>query len=212
MKKSNTTNINSLLVIFLLLSFLISSLAMASGDTPETKVKFVFEKIDSSLSILKSQNKLTKMNIKSELTTYLLPEVNAQFFSYKVLNKNLQKVPEELKSEFVFELTEQLINTYSHLLSKRNDESIIIGSSSLSTSGKIAMVNLTIVGKNKTNKAVVKLLKSPDETWQFFDIVIEGISIIDTKQKEINASFNKLGVEGTLQHLKSINQKSLTSS
>ena len=52
------------------------------------------------------------------------------------------------------------------------------------------MVNLTIVGKTKSNKAVVKLLKSSDESWKFFDIVIEGISLIDTKQAEINSIIN----------------------
>jgi hypothetical protein len=30
---------------------------------------------------------------------------------------------------------------------------------------------------------------------------------LQTKQAEINASFNKLGVEGTLSHLQKINQK-----
>ena len=50
------------------------------------------------------------------------------------------------------------------------------------------MVNVTIIGESATNKAVVKLLKSNDEVWQFFDIVVEGISLLDSKQAEINSS------------------------
>jgi phospholipid transport system substrate-binding protein len=211
MKKSNSTNINTFIVIFILISFLISSLAMASTVTPETKVKVVFQRIESSLSSLKINNEFTKSNIRGVLTQFFLPEVNTQYFSYKVLNKNLPKVPKELKGEFAKELTAQLINTYSNLLSKQSDEVINIGSARLSKDGKISNVNVTITGKNKTNKAVVKLLKSKDDVWQFFDIVIEGISIIDTKQKEINSSFKRLGVEGTLQHLKDINQRSASS-
>ncbi|MEW6989212.1 hypothetical protein AADZ91_00870 [Colwelliaceae bacterium 6441] len=46
----------------------------------------------------------------------------------------------------------------------------------------------------------------------FVDIVVEGISLLDTKQKESNSRFNKLGAEGTLLHLKHINQRSLTTS
>jgi ABC-type transporter MlaC component len=211
MKKLNERNVNIFIAIFLLLSILISYAALATTDTPEMKVKAVFGQIESSLMSLKSKDQFTKINIRDVLNKYFLPEVNTRFFSYKILNKNLTKIPSELKDEFVTELSAQLINTYSHLLSKSNNESINIGASSLSESGRIAMVKITIVGNNKTNKAVVKLLKSKAETWQFFDIMIEGISLLDTKQKELNSSFKRLGIEGTLLHLKSINQRALIS-
>lgn len=212
MKKSYDRSVDILVVIFILLSLIISSFALASTEEAESKVKRVFEKIESSLSSLKSKNEFTKTNIRTELTKYFLPEVNSQYFSYKVLNKNLPKISKELKVEFVTELTSQLINTYSHLLTKYNDESISVGRGILSKSGKIAMVNLTIVGKNKSNKAVVKLLKSSDGNWKFFDIVVEGISLIDTKQAEINSSINKLGIQATLQQLKEINSRNITPS
>lgn len=212
MKNSYNKNVNLLVALFLLTSILIASMVLAAPMTPEEKVRHVFEQVESSLSRLKSSNKLDKANITEVLTQYLLPEINTQYFSYKILNKNLPKISDELKQEFVTELTTQFINTYSNLLAKRNDETIVVDSSSLSKSGKIAMVNLLIQGKNKTNKAVVKLLKTETETWQFFDLVVEGVSIIDTRQKEMNSSFNRLGINGTLEQLKSINQKSITSS
>jgi ABC-type transporter MlaC component len=211
MKKSYKNNVNLYLVIFLLLSICISFLAVATTDTPEIKTKAVFSQIESALLILKSNNEFTKSNIRSVLTQYLLPEVNIQYFSYKVINQNLPKLSAELRTEFVTELSNQLINTYTNLLSKYSGESMTIGTGSLSKSGKMSMVNITITGESKVNKAVVKLLISKEGTWQFFDIIIEGISLLDAKQKEINSSFSKLGVEGTLLHLKSINQRSLTS-
>ena len=212
MKNSSEKSVNVIIGLFILLSLLISSIALASADEAESKVKVVFGQIESSLSSLKSKNEFTKDNIRNELTKYLLPEVNTKFFSNKVLNKNLQKVPEELKEPFIAELSTQLINTYSNLLSKYNDETIVINNATLSKSGKIAMVNLTVVGKNTSNKAVVKLLKSNEDKWQFFDIVVEGISLLDTKQAEISSSFNRLGAEGTLQRLKEINQESVKAS
>jgi ABC-type transporter MlaC component len=212
MKKSYERSADVFVVIFILLSLLISSFVLASTEEAESKVKRVFEQIESSLFSLKSKNEFTKANVKNELTKYFLPEVNSQYFSYKVLNKNLPKISKEQKDEFVRELTSQLINTYSHLLTKHNDETISVGRGVLSKSGKIAIVNLTIVGKNKSNKAVVKMLKSSDESWKFYDIVVEGVSLIDTKQAEINSSINKLGLEATLQRLKDINSRSITTS
>jgi ABC-type transporter MlaC component len=188
---------------------LISATVFASEDNAKVKVKSVFTAIESSLIKLKTTGTLNKANIRGVLSQYLLPEVDTRYFTYKVLNKNMAKVPDELKAAFVSELTLQLINTYSNLLTAYNNEVINIGQSTLSKSGKMAMVDITIVGKSKTNKAVVKLMLSNDSNWLFFDIEVEGISLLQTKQAEINASFTKLGVEGTLSHLQKINQKVL---
>ena len=186
---------------------LISTSAFASADAAKNKVKAVFGQIEASLVTLKQTQRLTKVNIRAVLTEYLLPEVETRYFTYKVLNKNLTKVPEALRESFVTELSLQLINTYSSLLNKYNNEQLYIGQSSLSPSGKMAMVDITIVGKTKSNKALVKLMQSNANDWLFFDIEVEGISLLQTKQGEINASFNRLGVDGTLLHLKNINQR-----
>jgi ABC-type transporter MlaC component len=207
MKTKRAFNTNLLSVVFITIALLISATVFASADEAKVKVKNVFSQVETSLIKLKKTDTLTKNNIRDVLNQYLLPEVDTRYFTYKVLNKNMAKVSDELKTSFITELSQQLINTYSNLLNKYNNEVINIGQSTLSKSGKIAMVDITIVGKNKTNKAVVKLLQSNELNWLFFDIEVEGISLLQTKQAEINASFNKLGVEGTLSHLQKINQK-----
>lgn len=209
MKTKKAFNTNLLSVVIITMVLLISATVFASEDNAKVKVKSVFTAIESSLIKLKTTGTLTKANIRGVLSQYLLPEVDTRYFTYKVLNKNMAKVPDELKAAFVSELTLQLINTYSNLLTAYNNEVINIGQSTLSKSGKMAMVDITIVGKSKTNKAVVKLMLSNDSNWLFFDIEVEGISLLQTKQAEINASFTKLGVEGTLSHLQKINQKVL---
>ncbi len=199
------TNLTTVVVITLVL--LISTTVFASSEDAKSKVKTVFNQVETSLIALKQDNALTKIRVREVLTKVLLPEVDTRYFTYKVLNKNMSKVPDELKEQFINELSLQLISTYSNLLNKYNNEVINIGHSSLSQSGKMAMVDISIVGKTKTNNAVVKLLLSNAKEWLFFDIEIEGISLLQTKQGEINTSFNKLGIEGTLAHLRKINQK-----
>lgn len=207
MKIERAKYTNLMTVVFITIALLISATVFASADDAKSKVKAVFSQVESSLINLKQSDRMTKGNIREVLTKYLLPEVDTRYFTYKVLNKNMVKVPETLRESFIAELSLQLINTYSNLLSKYNNEAISIGQSTLSKSGKMAMVDITIVGKTNTNKAVVKLLLSNENEWLFFDIEVEGISLLQTKQGEINASFNKLGIEGTLSHLQKINQK-----
>lgn len=204
-KRNNNTNLIS--VVIFTMALLITATVFASPDDAKAKVKQIFSQVEASLIKLKQTETLTKANIKDVLNKYLLPEVDTRYFTYKILNKNFTKVPEELREPFIAELSLQLINTYSNLLNKYDNEVINIGESTISKSGKMAMVDITIVGSTKTNKAVVKLLQSSTQAWFFFDIEVEGISLLQTKQAEINASFNKLGIEGTLLQLQKINHK-----
>ncbi|MBA6306851.1 ABC transporter substrate-binding protein [Colwellia sp. MB3u-70] len=204
-KRTNNTNLIS--VVIFTMALLITATVFASPDDAKAKVKQIFSQVEASLIKLKQTETLTKANIRDVLNQYLLPEVDTRYFTYKILNKNFTKVPEELREPFIAELSLQLINTYSNLLNKYDNEVINIGESTISKSGKMAMVDITIVGSTKTNKAVVKLLQSSTQTWLFFDIEVEGISLLQTKQAEINASFNKLGIEGTLLQLQKINHK-----
>jgi phospholipid transport system substrate-binding protein len=208
-KRNNNTNLISVVIFTMVL--LITATVFASPDDAKAeakaKVKQIFSQVEASLNKLKQTETLTKANIREVLNKYLLPEVDTQYFTYKILNKNLTKVPEELREPFITELSLQLINTYSNLLTKYDNEVINIDESTISKSGKMAMVDITIVGSTKTNKAVVKLLQSTSQAWLFFDIEIEGISLLQTKQAEINASFNKLGIAGTLLQLQKINHK-----
>jgi phospholipid transport system substrate-binding protein len=204
-KRNNNTNLIS--VVIFTMALLITATIFASPNDAKVKVKQIFSQVEASLMRLKQTETLTKANIRNVLNQYLLPEVDTRYFTYKILNKNLIKVPEELREPFIAELSLQLINTYSNLLNKYDHEVINIGESTISKSGKMAMVDITIVGSTKTNKAVVKLLQSSTQAWLFFDIEVEGISLLQTKQAEINASFNKLGIEGTLLQLQKINHK-----
>ncbi|MBA6296288.1 phospholipid-binding protein MlaC [Colwellia sp. MB02u-9] len=207
MTSKRTYNTNLISVVIFTMALLITATVFASPDDAKAKVKQIFSQVEASLIKLKQTETLTKTNIKDVLNKYLLPEVDTRYFTYKILNKNFTKVPEELREPFIAELSLQLINTYSNLLNKYDNEVINIGESTISKSGKMAMVDITIVGSTKTNKAVVKLLQSSTQAWLFFDIEVEGISLLQTKQAEINASFNKLGIEGTLLQLQKINHK-----
>lgn len=213
MKKSPANNVNFLVFIFLLLSLLISSLALASTNKSlaENKVTVVFKNIEEAVTALKIQNQLELKYIKTVLNTHLVPELHAQYFSYKVLGKHIAKMSAETKEAYVTELTAQLINTYSRLLSKYNHETISVGHATLSKSEKIAAVSVSISDKERVSNAVIKLIKTNHDDWLFFDIIIEGVSLADNKHAEVNASINKHGVEETLQRLKAINQKSLIS-
>lgn len=208
MKHSSNSTINGAILIFILLSVLISVAVMAETNTdPSIKISRAFNNIEQEVNQLKSNNKSTRNELTTVLNKYLLPEINSRYFAMKSLGKYVKTMSDENKLAYTNELQIQLINNYANLLSKHNNDKISTGSSNISASGKSAQVNLKIENKNHTNRAIIKLIKTSKQDWQIFDIVVEGISLLQTKQAELNSSITKIGVDSTLEKLKSINAK-----
>lgn len=177
------------------------------NNEPEKQVKVAFGIIEQEIIQLKQRNEFNSAQIKKVLNQHLLPEINTRYFALKSLGKYAKDMSEETKLSYIQALQIQLINSYANLLSNYNNEKIVFNKSSVSDSGKIAQVYLNIESRNKTNTAVIKLMKITDDNWKIFDIVIEGISLVQTKQAELNSSIAKLGVVGTLEKLQTMNAK-----
>lgn len=168
----------------------------------------LFGGLESSLGALYSTNQLTLDNVKNTLRHKLIPASNTKYFAYKVLGKNLVKMNEEQKLAFIEALTQNLINSYASILVKYHNEKIVIAEPKIQPSGKIATVGIELQGMEKPVKAVSKWLFSEKlNTWQIFDIVIEGVSLLQSKQAEINSSISRNGVEATIDKLNHINGK-----
>lgn len=200
--------LNGLTLAFILLSIFIATLAVADTNSePDKQVKVAFGTIEHEIIQLKSRNEFNNTQIKKILNQHLLPEINTRYFALKSLGKYAKDMTEELKLSYIQALQVQLINSYANLLSNYNNEKIVFNKNSISESGKIAQVYLNIESRNKTNTAVIKLMKITDDDWKIFDIVIEGISLVQTKQAELSSSIAKIGLVGTLEKLQTINAK-----
>ncbi|XPF93180.1 MlaC/ttg2D family ABC transporter substrate-binding protein [Colwellia sp. RE-S-Sl-9] len=208
MKNKSNMTLNGLTLAFILLSIFIATLALADANNePDKQVKVAFGTIEQEIIQLKSRNEFNNTQIKKILNQHLLPEINTRYFALKSLGKYAKDMSEEMKLSYIQALQIQLINSYANLLSNYNNEKIVFNKNSISESGKIAQVYLNIESRNKTNTAVIKLMKITDDDWKIFDIVIEGISLVQTKQAELSSSITKVGLVGTLEKLQTINAK-----
>ena len=200
-------------LIILAKHMLTVAVLFASMLTQATEVKAsataLFGGLEESLGKYYSTNQLTLDNVKMTLRHKLLPASNTKYFAYKVLGKNLVKMNEEQKLAFIEALTQNLINSYASILVKYHNQKIVIAEPKMQPSGKIATVAIELRGIEKPIKAVSKWRFSENlNTWQIFDIVIEGVSLLQTKQAEINSSISRNGIEATLDKLNQVNTKS----
>ncbi len=212
MKTSPKNSTNLIIIVFLLLSFFIAQVAMA-GNTiaPAKKIEQLFSKIEQEVNTLKHKQVFNKQELKQLLNQHLMPEVNNRYFALKVLGKHVKTMDDNLKRGYVNELENQLMHSYANLLSKYNNEKVLVTSEKISSNNKHAQVAINVINQQKTVSAVIKLNKNSENQWLIFDIVIEGISLLQSKQSEVQSSISKIGIEKTLEKLKELNLKQTNS-
>lgn len=212
MKTSPKNSTNLIIIVFLLLSFFIAQVAMA-GNTiaPAKKIEQLFSKIEQEVNTLKHKQVFNKQELKQLLNQHLMPEVNNRYFALKVLGKHVKTMDDNLKRGYVNELENQLMLSYANLLSKYNNEKVLVTSEKISSNNKHAQVAINVINQQKTVSAVIKLNKNSENQWLIFDIVIEGISLLQSKQSEVQSSISKIGIEKTLEKLKELNLKQTNS-
>lgn len=196
-------------LVFIVVSLLLSANVLASEPlTPKTKVETLFTQVRESLINYPVEQRQQFKVVKSVLTQVILPSFDIRYFCQKVLGKHLTKLDEQQNQQFQLQMTQALINSYSSLLRKYNNESITVTKWSISESTKFATVNVQIATQPKVRQAIIKLINTPQHDWLLFDIIVEGVSLLQTKQGEINSAISKLGVDQTLQKLAEKNSMS----
>lgn len=191
-----------LLGIFIfLVASLLAGKVMASDLAG--KAGQIFSKVETELKLLKRENKLQSGELRQLVNNTLLPHIDNKYFTYKVLGKHLEKMSAEQRVEFVELLTVELIGNYAESLKRYNNESISVGASTIAPSGKLATLAMKFSGQDKPINAMTKWrLSDKDNSWYIYDFVVEGVSLLQTKQKEIAHQLSSIGIDGTIVNLK----------
>jgi phospholipid transport system substrate-binding protein len=191
-----------LVIYFISLTALLTGTALA--ENVDKVADKLFKKVEAELTNLKQQNNLTVQSTKQLVEKELLVNIDEKFFAYKVLGKHLVKLTPEQKTEFVSVLKDTLVANYASSLVNYNNEKIVLASSIMTNSNKGASITMKLVGENKTTQLTTKWRFSDvEDKWLMYDFVIEGISLLQSKQKELAKVLATSGPEATLELLKS---------
>jgi phospholipid transport system substrate-binding protein len=167
----------------------------ANAAPTDNPYELVREVASSTLKRIQQDNQLIQQNpgqLKVVLREQLMPYVNHKLAAKLVLGKTVGTT--EQKSAFYQAFEEYLVATYTSVFRKYVDQQLVIEKRSASQS------------KNKPNKKVVTVKtrlvdgKSPDihidfkvrlnrksGKWAVYDMVVEGVSLLNSKKAELRA-------------------------
>jgi phospholipid transport system substrate-binding protein len=187
--------IKTLLVVVLLIG---SQSAFAQQQTPHQVIEglgdSLFKRLSEEQKNLSSQPELVREIIEQEL----MPHVDYRYAAYKILGKYIKKIIKEEREEFALAMKDYLTVIYVNALSQYKNQEITFQPAIKHKKGKkIAVVKALITEQGAPNIAIDFKLRLDRKTkqWKAFDMVIEGISLINAKQAEITSRLRSSDIQ-----------------
>jgi phospholipid transport system substrate-binding protein len=170
--------------------FIASQPVFAQQHTPHQVITglgdSLFKRLAEEQDNLSSQPELVREIIEQEL----MPHIDYRYAAFKILGNYIKKISKQEREEFALAMKDYLTVIYVNALSQYKNQNIIFEPTPKTAKGKTkAMVKARITEKGTPDIAInFKLhLDKKSKQWKAFDMVIEGISLIATKQVEIGA-------------------------
>jgi len=177
--------------------------ALAWEDSPYEVIanagNNLFSRIASQQQALKTQPGLMTSIVEQEL----MPYVDHRYAAFKILGKNLRTINKAQREAFVLAMKKHLSQSYVQVLSKYTDQKVTFQQQEQAANRKIVSVKSVISQAGKPDIEMdFRLRKNKNSRqWLAFDIVVEGISMLDAKQAEISAKIRSHGIDEVIAEL-----------
>jgi phospholipid transport system substrate-binding protein len=190
--------LNLLFVGFILL--ISSSLAQAQEVNPYQMLQDVamvtFERIKTERQEIEKNPEKLRTIMEEEL----LPYVDYNFSSLKVLGKHFRTVPKEKVPEFIKVFREYLITTYALALAYYDGQEVVFQPMQEVDDEKTITVRAIVKepGRPDINIAFKLRKNSKTDEWKAYDMVAEGISLLSSKQSEFESILRQDGIQAVI--------------
>lgn len=194
---------NSIFLIVICWALLNSQISLASQETIEVKSQAFTISLEKHLKLIKNKFPGDPNAIQSVIEEIVLPYVDSKYFALKVLGKHASKMTVEQRKTFIDLLKSSMVNNYIAVLKHYNNETLILETIRKSESGKTAktVVKIDAAFNYQTKDKKINLIwrfNKDKGTWKIYDLEAEGISLLQSKQKEISSLISQQGIDSML--------------
>ncbi len=169
---------------------------MVQGAAEQT-----FKRFASEQQNIQANPNLLKDIVREEL----MPYINYKYSAFKVIGKHLKKTTDAERRAFVPVFREYLVTSYAQVFTLY-DNQVVEFSPEKSFKGKrIVSVSTHIImpGRDNIDVSFKVRLNKKTKKWQAYDMVAEGVSLLDSKQAELGGIIRQKGLPYVTELLKS---------
>ena len=164
-----------------------------------------FARINADKSKLEENPEHIKVIIEEEL----IPYFDYKYAAYKVMGKYLRTTTKAQRIDFVEAFRSYLVNAYGHILSEYDQQEVEVIDNNYFQDKKIISIPVKIRDLNGQVTQIAFKLRKNKKTgqWKVFDVIAEGISMLNTKQSEFGELIHKKGIDHVIALLEKKNSE-----
>jgi phospholipid transport system substrate-binding protein len=197
---------NLISIFALIITMFISVPAFSAEVSPYKVIENVGNKLFDRIA--NNQQEIQKFPglMRTIVDEELMPHVDYKYAAYKILGKNLRSTSKKQREDFVLSMRQYLIRTYANALMEYEDQKVNYEPEKATKNKKIVSITTQIVDEKRPTITIVFKLRKNKKTheWKAFDMVVEGISLLASKQAELGKRIAKEGIDNVTLELASI--------
>mgnify|MGYP000088392917 CR=1 FL=1 len=180
-----------------------------TADTSASTTRIYVDKKDPYLMIKKVAGKTFKRFadeqqaiqvdpniIKDIVREELMPYINYKYSAFKVIGKHLKNTTDQERKDFVPVFRDYLVTSYAQVFTLYDNQPVEFSPAKDFTDKKIVAVDTRVIMAGRDNIDVSFKVRRNRKTneWKAFDMVAEGVSLLDSKQAELSGVIRQKGL------------------
>ena len=195
----------------LVLFALLGSGTVRATDDPVAVISTVSDEILAHLETEAERIRSDPDYLLHLIDELLVPHIDQRTIARRVLDKHWQNASETQRDQFTVEFRRYMARFYAQVFCEYAGEEISIDHSALTQSedGEQVVVKAEITPPGGECVDVRYRLRTIGETWKVYDIIIDGVSLVDTNRSQFDHLIDRDGLDHVIASMVERNAKPL---
>ncbi len=149
--------------------------------------------------------------LKTIVREELMPYINYKYSAFKVIGQHLKKTTAQEREDFVLVFREYLVTSYAQVFTLYDNQPVEFEPARNFSDNKIVAVNTRVIMQGRDDIDVSFKVRKNRKTldWKAFDMVAEGVSLLDSKQAELGGVIRQKGLPYVTELLKKKSERDI---
>lgn len=149
--------------------------------------------------------------LKTIVREELMPYINYKYSAFKVIGQHLKKTTAQEREDFVPVFREYLVTSYAQVFTLYDNQPVEFEPARNFSDNKIVAVNARVIMQGRDDIDVSFKVRKNRKTldWKAFDMVAEGVSLLDSKQAELGGVIRQKGLPYVTELLKKKSERDI---
>ncbi len=181
-----------------------ASADLIRNDDPQELLKAVAEKTFDRIASDRNKIDADPNYLKEVVEDEMMPYVDNMYASKKVLGRYLRDTTKEQRERFYRAFYDYLVATYARAFTQYDEDKHSVSfepSADLADDARSAVVRTRVKEEGRPEIRLDFRIRydSDEEIWKAYDLVVEGVSLLNSKQSEISSVIRANGIDKTIE-------------